>query len=176
MLLSRKLELHVSLLNDKKRNSGVTLLELLVTLVILSILASAALPYAELSVRRSRELELNQALRDIRNAIDAFHDDWIAGKISHSSSSASEDGYPRNLEILVKGVDTGKADGKRRFYLRKIPRDPFASSETVGNGAEWILRGYQDDPRRFSWNGKDVYDVHSTSPAKAIDGSFYKEW
>src|SRR5512139_2399361 len=100
MLLSRKLELHVSLLNDKKRNSGVTLLELLVTLVILSILASAALPYAELSVRRSRELELNQALRDIRNAIDAFHDDWIAGKISHSSSSASEDGYPRNLEIL----------------------------------------------------------------------------
>src|SRR5215813_2131074 len=86
---------------------GLTLIELLVTLVILSILAAAALPDAEVTVRREKEIELRRALRDVRTAIDAFYDDWKGGKISRTSTAASEDGYPRTLQILVDGADTG---------------------------------------------------------------------
>lgn len=158
------------------RSSGVTLLELLVTLVIMSILASAALPYAELTIRRNNELELRQALREVRTAIDEFHNDWKNGKISRHNSYASEDGYPVSLGVLVNGVDTGKADGKKRYYLRKLPRDPFTKNSQMGSEELWSLRGYQDPPDRLNWNGKDVYDIHSSSPDTAIDGSYYREW
>ena len=94
---------------------GLTLIELLVTLAILSILAAAALPYAELTVRRDRELELSRTLREMRTAIDSFHEDWLAGRISHATNQASEDGYPKTLQVLVDGVDTGKAkSGKQK--------------------------------------------------------------
>src|SRR3954471_24209819 len=90
---------------------GLTLVELLVTLVILSILATAALPYAEVAVRRDKELELRRALRDLRNAIDVFHDDWSGGKISKTSQAGSDDGYPKSLDVLVDGADSGDAKG-----------------------------------------------------------------
>jgi general secretion pathway protein G len=166
----------VLLLSKPNESAGVTLLELLVTLVILSILASVALPYAELTIRRNKELELRQALRDIRTAIDEFHHDWKDGKISRSNTYASEDGYPVTLDVLVNGVDNGKADGKKRYYLRNIPRDPFTSDADVTGTETWSLRGYQDPPDRLNWNGKDVYDVHSSSHTTAIDGTYYREW
>src|SRR4030095_6226701 len=84
---------------------GLTLIELLVTLVILSILAAAALPYAEMTVRRERELELSRARRELRSAIDAFNEDWKAGRISKAASAASEDGYPKSLQLLIEGAD-----------------------------------------------------------------------
>lgn len=166
----------MSWLNKPKQHAGVTLLELLVTLVILSILASVALPYAELTIRRNKEIELRGALRDIRVAIDEFHNDWKEGKITRSSTYASEDGYPVSLEVLVNGVDNGKADGKKRYYLRRIPHDPFAINPNSAGMGSWSLRGYQDSPDRLNWNGKDVYDVHSYSPDTAIDGTYYREW
>src|SRR6266446_324491 len=104
---------------------GLTLVELLVTLVILSILAAAALPYAEVTVRREKELELRRALRDVRTAVDAFYEDWKGGKISRTSTAASEDGYPKTLQVLVDGADSGDAKASKRRYLRRIPRDPF---------------------------------------------------
>lgn len=162
--------------NNRKSSHGVTLLELLVTLVILSILASVALPYAELAIRRNKEIELRHALREIRTAIDEFHNDWKDGKISRNNNYASEDGYPVSINVLVDGVDNGKADGKKRYYLRKIPSDPFADETFVSDKVAWSLRGYQDGPDRLNWNGKDVYDIHSTSSATAIDGSYYREW
>lgn len=162
--------------NSQIGAKGVTLLELLVTLVILSILASVALPYAEITIRRNKELELKRALRDIRTAIDEYHNDWKDGKISRNNSHASDDGYPVTLEVLVNGVDNGKADGKKRYYLRNIPGDPFTShANAIGMGG-WSLRGYQDAPGKQNWNGKDIYDIHSSSPDKAIDGTFYQEW
>lgn len=171
-----KPELPVSWSSNRKSASGLTLIELLVTLVILSILASAALPYAELTVRRDKEIELRRSLREVRSAIDAFHGDWVAGRISHSEDTASADGYPRKLQVLVEGADTGKAMGGKHRYLRRIPRDPFADSATLGTASQWVIRGYQDEPDSLIWNGKDVYDIHTASTAQAIDGTNYRDW
>jgi len=109
-------------------NRGLTLIELLVTLVILSILAAAAVPYAELTVRRDKEMELRRTLRQVRTAIDSFHDDWRNGAISKTGDGVSDDGFPKTLTVLVEGVEAGDAKGGVRKYLRRIPRDPFADA------------------------------------------------
>lgn len=162
--------------SNRNSVSGLTLIELLVTLAILSILAAAALPYAELTVRRDKELELRRSLREVRNGIDGFHDDWIAGRISHAESISSPDGYPKKLQVLVDGADTGKAGSSKRRYLRRIPRDPFADTSMLSSTEQWKMRGYQDAPDALIWNGRDVYDIHSTSMAQAIDGTNYRDW
>jgi general secretion pathway protein G len=162
--------------SNRKSTFGLTLIELLVTLAILSILAAAALPYAELTVRRGKELELHRSLREVRSAIDEFHDDWAAGRITHRGDIASPDGYPKKLQVLVAGADTGRAGGGKRYYLRRIPRDPFAASATAPPDSQWVQRGYQDDPDTLTWNGEDVYDIHSASDQQAIDGTFYRDW
>jgi general secretion pathway protein G len=147
----------------------------LVTLVILSILMAAALPYAEITVRREKELELRRALRDVRTAIDAFHDDWKSGKISKTSDDASDDGYPKTIDVLVGGAEAGDAKGGKRKYLRSVPRDPLADSSRPPK-EQWTLHGYQDDPDSATWNGRDVYDIRSASGAVALDGTKYKDW
>jgi general secretion pathway protein G len=157
------------------RGRGLTLVELLVTLVILSILATAALPFAETLVRREKELELRRALRDIRSAIDSFHDDWKAGRISKLSGAASDDGYPKTLQVLVDGVDAGDARGGKRRYLRRIARDPFADPQRTP-AEQWVLRGYQDERETLVWGGRDVYDVRSAAEGTAIDGTRYQDW
>ena len=112
---------------------GMTLLELLVTLAILSILAAAALPYAEMTIVRGKELELKRSLREIRTAIDRFHADWATGKISKLSDATSDDGYPKTLNSLVAGVELAQAKGGKAKYLRRIPEDPFAvGADTKG--------------------------------------------
>lgn len=154
---------------------GLTLVELLVTLVILSILATAALPYAEVAVRRDKELELRRALRDMRSAIDAFHDDWTGGKISRTATAGSDDGYPKTLQVLVDGADTGDAKASRRRYLRRVPRDPFAEAAKPP-AEQWAVRGYQDASDSLVWGGRDVYDVRSASESVGLDGTRYKDW
>ena len=154
---------------------GLTLVELLVTLVILSILAAAALPYAEVTVRREKEIELRRALRDVRTAIDAFYEDWKGGKISRTATAASEDGYPRTLQVLVDGAETGDAKGGRRKYLRRVPRDPFADPANPPS-EQWILRSYQDGSDSIAWGGRDVYDIRSSSENTALDGTRHRDW
>jgi general secretion pathway protein G len=154
---------------------GLTLIELLVTLVILSILAAAAVPYAELAVRRDKEMELRRALRQVRTAIDEFHDDWREGGISKTGDGVSDDGFPKTLAVLVEGVEAGDAKGGTRKYLRRIPRDPFAEA-TVDPAEQWSLRGYQDETDARSWNRVDVYDIRTTSEGTAIDGTAYQNW
>ena len=160
---------------NKAGSAGVTLIELLVTLVILAILADAALPYAQMTVRRTREIELHHALREIRTAIDRFHEDWATGRIPHTSGIASRNGYPRTLAELVHGVRaTGPRGGTIR-YLRRIPPDPFADPRLPAN-RQWLLRGYDDSLSATTWDGKDVYDVHCTSNQRALNGARYRNW
>ena len=167
---------HRELSSGNRENlRGLTLVELLVTLVIVSILASAALPFAETTIGREKELELRRALRDIRSAIDRFNDDWQAGRIPKTSEGASEDGYPRSLRVLVAGVDSGDARGGKRKYLRRIPRDPLADAKQDPE-QQWVLRGYQDEVDSIVWNKKDVYDVRSGSEAAALDGTHFRDW
>ncbi|MBI3560338.1 MAG: type II secretion system protein [Gammaproteobacteria bacterium] len=154
---------------------GLTLIELLVTLTILSILAAAAMPYVEMTVTRSKELELRRALREVRTAIDRYHEDWLSGKISKTSSSASDDGYPRSLLMLVDGVESAEAKGGKRRYLRRIPRDPFASADKPVE-EQWLIRGYQDEIDAVVSSGNDVYDIHTYSERTALDGTLYREW
>src|SRR3989339_749654 len=147
--------------------AGFTLMELLVTLTILSILATAAVPYVEVTVTRTKELELREALRDVRNAIDSFHEDWENGKIARTNHNASEDGYPRTLQVLVEGIERSDAKGGKRRYLRRIPRDPFDAAEQKSDDT-WAIRSYQDDVDATIWGGKDVYDIRSKSDRVAL--------
>ena len=160
---------------SNKGQSGLTLIELIVTLVILSILASAALPYSEVAVRRDQELELRRALREIRTAIDQFHNDWEAGRIPLTSDAASDQGYPRTLDILVKGVDLGKVNDQKRYYMRRIPLNPL-SDPVLAPEQQWQLRSYQDGPDNKLWGEQDVYDIRVKSEKRAINGSYYKHW
>ncbi len=155
--------------------AGFTLVELLVTLTILSILAAAALPFAETIVTRNKELELHQVLREVRIAIDGFHEDWVNGRISKTNPGTSEDGYPRTLQTLVEGVESSDAKGGKRRYLRRIPRDPFVVPDKPPEES-WTIRGYQDDVDTTIWGGRDVYDIHSESERIAFDGTRYRDW
>lgn len=145
---------------------------MLIAMVILSILAAAVLPMAEMSVKRTKEMELKRALRQIRTAIDDYHRDFLEAKKRGTIQVSVDDvGYPKNLEVLVKGVDWGSLYPYKKKYLRRIPPDPFAPQ-----GEGWGLRSYTDDPDSTVWGGKDVYDVYSQSDGIAIDGTHYNTW
>lgn len=154
---------------------GFTLIELLVALAILSILAAVALPYVEITVVRTKELELHGALREVRTAIDNFHEDWGSGKISKMNANVSEDGYPRSLNILVEGVESNDVKGGKRRYLRRVPRDPFSEKENPLEES-WAIRSYQDELDGAVWSGLDVYDIRSKSDRTALDGTRYRDW
>ena len=147
--------------------AGMTLLELIIACSILIILASAALPVARYSIIRGKESELRRDLRAMKDAIDRYKD---AADKNLIRVEVGSEGYPPDLETLVKGVQMGaSADHKIRF-LRKIPVDPMTGQ------ADWGLRAVQDDPDSTSWGGKNVFDVYSKSQATALDGTKYSDW
>ena len=155
----------------RRRNSseaGMTLLELILACAILLILSSSALPIARYTIVHKREELLSYELRQMRDAIDRYKDLADANKIR---VEVGTEGYPPDLETLVKGVKLGTAgDDKKIRFLRRIPVDPMTSQ------AEWGLRAVQDDPDSTSWGGKNVFDVYSKSQATGSDGRRYSEW
>ena len=151
----------------RSRQKGLTLLELLVASAILLLLATMALPLAQVKLRRAQETSLRQSLRDMRTAIDRYKDAADQGLIK---VEVDTEGYPPELETLVEGVElAGKPDRRVRF-LRKIPIDPMTGR------ADWGKRSVQGDPDSFRWDGKNVFDVYTLSRGMALDGSNYREW
>ena len=147
--------------------SGMTLLELIIACAILLILSAAALPIAKFTVIRSKESDLHRELREMRDAIDRYKDASDRNQIRVELGS---EGYPPDLETLVKGVQLGAAADKKIRFLRKIPVDPMTGQ------AEWGLRAVQDDPDSTSWGGKNIFDVYSKSTATGQDGTKYSDW
>jgi len=149
---------------------GVTYLELIATATILIILASAILPLGRVAVVRQRELELRRALREMRNAVDRYKLAVEQGQIGGTDVKLGSEGYPPNLETLVKGVNRVGALDRKLKFLRRIPRDPMTG------GTEWGMRCYQDAADDTSWCGDNVYDIYSKSKGKALDGTIYDTW
>jgi general secretion pathway protein G len=152
---------------------GFTLVELVVTVAILAVLASVALPLAELVAVRTKEAELRAALRTLREAIDTYKRAADEGRVA---KRVDETGYPKTLEILVTGVQDAKSPKELRIYfLRRIPRDPFALDPDVPAAATWGRRSYAS-PAEAPMAGDDVFDVYSRSSAKGLNGIPYREW
>ncbi len=154
---------------------GFSLVEMLVVLSILSILVAVTLPYAETTVRRDKELELRRDLRQMRTAIDRFHEDWQNGVIPKLGSDTSDDGFPKNLEVLVEGVEKSGPKPVKQKYLRRIPENPFGDKDLPPD-QQWGLHSYDDQPDFTQWGGEDVYDVYCLGDEKALDGSYYHDW
>jgi general secretion pathway protein G len=155
---------------------GVSLIELIVTMVILGILASLVMPMMQMSSKRSREIELHRNLRLIRTAIDEFkksYDRAINEKKMQPVMGKS--GYPETLQQLVDGYDFGGLYQNKKKFLRRIPSDPM-NQPPPGEDPKWGMRSYADKPDSSSWGGEDVYDVYSLSEGTAIDGTKYNEW
>jgi len=156
-----------------RAQTGFTLIELIITVLIVGILAAGVLPLAEVSIQRAKESELKIALRQIREAIDAYK---VASDEGRIAKKAGESGYPRSLEVLAEGVDDAKDTKKAKIYfLRRIPRDPFAMENSARASDSWGKRSYAsppDDPKP----GDDLFDVYSMSPGTGLNGVRYREW
>jgi general secretion pathway protein G len=155
------------------RGAGFTLIELVIVVAIVGILALGLIPLGELAVKRAREAELRDALRTIRTGLDAYKKAWDDGRME---KKATDTGYPPNLDVLVDGVkDVKTPEGKKIYFLRRIPRDPMNEDTTLPPAKTWGLRSYAsppDDPAP----GDDVFDVYSKSEAKGLNGVPYRQW
>ncbi len=157
-----------------KFRSGFTLIEMVVTVAIVGLLASVALPLAELGVKRNKEHELRLALREIRTALDAYKQSVEEGRVA---TVVQQSGYPESLQVLVDGVpDASSPDRKKRIhFLRRIPRDPLFPDPSRPDEETWGKRSYassHDAPEE----GDDVFDVYSLAPGTGLNGIPYGRW
>ncbi|HXW89926.1 MAG TPA: type II secretion system protein [Terriglobales bacterium] len=150
--------------NRSLSQHGFTLVELIVATTILMLLTTLAIPLARVTIKREKERELRQDLWAMRDAIDRYKD---AAERGAFQTKLGSEGYPPDLDTLVKGVDV---QGKKLKFLRRIPIDPMT------NSTDWGMRSMQDDPSSDSWGGQDVFDVFTKSQGTALDGTQYKDW
>jgi len=151
-------------LQPVNRQSGLTLVELIICVAIVAVLASAAIPIARFQVKRVKERELRRDLWEMRDAIDHYKDAADKGAFMTKADSFN---YPPDLQTLVDGVEV---QDKKVKFLRRIPVDPMT------NSTEWGLRSNQDDADSDSFGGQNVFDVHTKSTGTALDGTKYSTW
>src|SRR3984885_14879701 len=147
--------------------AGFTLIELILACSILFVLAAIAVPLARVAVKRRKEADLRYDLREMRTAIDRYKD---AADKNLIQVKAGTEGYPPDLDTLVKGVQLAGSPDRHVRFLRAIPVDP------VTGKPDWQLSSVQDESDSGSWGGQDVFDVHSQSHGTALDGSKYSDW
>ncbi len=150
---------------------GFTFVELIVATAVMMILASAAIPLVRVSIRRQQETELHRDLRDMRGAIDRFHDMMQANMLSSTANKLGCEDYPESLDILVEGVTRANdTSGKKIKFLRRVPQDPITGR------TDWGMRSYTDAPDATVWGGDCVYDVYSKADGKGLNGTKYRDW
>lgn len=152
---------------------GFSLVELIVVVAIVGVLASIGLPLAELAQKRNKEEELRYALRQIRDALDAYK---AAGDQGHFTRTQGDSGYPPDLSSLVNGIaDAQSPKGGKLYFLRNLPSDPFAQGTSSQAEDTWATRSYNSPPDAPE-PGKDVYDIHSKSKEVGLNGVPYNRW
>ena len=160
-------------MNPQAPRRGFTLIELMVTLAILSVLATVTVPLAQVQVQRVREQELRLALREIRGALDAHKRASDEGRIRRQVGAT---GYPAELQVLVDGVEDQRDPQRRKLYfLRRVPRDPMAPDDATPAADTWLLRAYASEPDEPQ-PGADIYDVMSRSTKLGLNGVPYRRW
>ncbi|NWG87727.1 MAG: type II secretion system protein [Hydrogenophilaceae bacterium] len=161
------------------RAKGFTLIELVITVAIVGVLAWLAVPLMEMSAQRQKEAELRTALRQIREAIDAYHGIVVEQRKTNKiriDVPADASDYPPNLETLANGVtDRQSPEGRKIYFLRRLPRDPMNPDGELPAADTWGKRSYASPPDAPS-EGEDVFDVYSRSEAVGLNGVPYKEW
>jgi general secretion pathway protein G len=146
---------------------GVTLIELVVSIAILGVLASIAMPLAQVAATRTRELELRRDLRKIRESIDQFKLEYDKAKANTRDQradfrkrvSVDRTGYPLTLDEMVETK-----------ILRRVMRDPMSPD------GKWVTRSFSDNPESSLSDGKDVYDIRTANKGVALDGTKYETW
>jgi general secretion pathway protein G len=160
-----------------RQAKGFTFVELLVTVTVLAVLASVAVPIYRWDAKRRREVQLRVTLQTMRDAIDLYNQYMAANLILTTDveqcalPADRTTCYPRSLEELVEGVEVGDPQAPRTIkFLQRMPIDPMTGEE------EWGMRSYQDDWDSRSWGRENLYDVYSLSSAQALDGTYYRDW
>ncbi len=153
--------------------AGFTLLEVVVALALIALVAALAAPLIVAAAKREKEVELRAALRQIRQAIDDYRDAVDEGRVLRLPGQSR---YPPSLELLAQGVpDALDPQGRRIYFLRQLPRDPFTPDRDAGAAASWGLRSYASPPDAPA-PGADVFDVYSRSPGTGSNGVPYGQW
>ena len=153
----------------RRKQAGLTLIELIVAFTVMLILATLAVPLARAKVRVERERDLRRALTEMRNAIDKYKDLCDTGAFGPMKQGTYC--YPESLEQLVEGVKLASSpNGDKLRFLRRIPRDPYTGKQ------DWGMRANQDDPKSQSFGGQNLYDVYTKTTERALDGTQLSEW